>query len=202
MTGGLVVDAGALVARGGTALPAFELAPGQSLAITGPGGSGKSTVLAALAGIRATSAGIRLGGVPVGPTMVGYASQTHDLIGALTAAENVAVGLLARGRLEPTEWQGVEAQLALLQLPQSSWHNLLEQLSGGQQQRVAVARALVGRHDLVCLDDPTSELDARSGEAVWVAVQQALALGSIVVVATSDPVLIERCDLALVLSGE
>jgi ABC-type lipoprotein export system ATPase subunit len=194
---GLVVEPGALVSRTGTALPVIELSPGQSLAITGPGGSGKSTVLAAIAGIRPAASRVRLNGAAVDPTRVGFASQTHDLVGALTAAENVAIGLLARGRLTPTEWLAVEAELDLLRLPQSSWHNLLEQLSGGQQQRVAVARALIGGHDLVCLDEPTSELDAASGEAVWNAVRQKLGLGAVVVIATSDPVLIEHCDQAI-----
>jgi ABC-type lipoprotein export system ATPase subunit len=195
---GLEVDAGALVARDGTPLPALALAAGESLAITGPGGSGKSTVLAGIAGIRPT-AGVRLDDAPVDPTRVGVASQTHDLIGALTAAENVAVGLLAHARLSSAGWSAVEAQLELLRIPQASWHNLLEQLSGGQQQRVAVARALIGGHRLVCLDDPTSELDAASGEAVWAAVRQRLDAGAIVVIATSDPELIDHCDGTIVL---
>ena len=199
MTGSLMVETGALTARDGAALPGFELGPGQSLAITGAGGSGKSSALATLAGIRASAGRITLNGSPVDPTTVGFASQTHDLIGALTAAENVAVGLLAHGTLDAGGWAAIETQLAVLQLPQSSWHNLLEQLSGGQQQRVAVARALVGSHHLICLDDPTSELDARSGEAVWSAVEQKLRLGSLVIIATSDPTLIERCDRTIVL---
>jgi len=98
---------------------------------------------------------------------VGLVTRQHELLGSLTAAENVALPLLARTPGALDSWTDVEQLLDGLGVPEASWHNLLEQLSGGQQQRVAVARALAGRPAVLCLDDPTSELDPGSAAVVW-----------------------------------
>ncbi|BDZ47882.1 ABC transporter ATP-binding protein [Frondihabitans sucicola] len=172
--------------------------PGSVVGITGRTGSGKSTLLRAIAGTTPVESGsILLDGRPIDPASVGVLTQSHDLIGGLTAVENVAARLLARGSMRTADWTGIEESLGRLLLPPASWHNLVEQLSGGQQQRVAVARALAGGPGLVCLDDPTSELDEATGTAVWAEVRAAADRGAVVVVTVPEPGNAERCDALL-----
>ena len=116
---------------------------------------------------------------------VGLVTRQHELLGSLTAAENVALPLLARTPGALDSWTDVEQLLDGLGVPEASWHNLLEQLSGGQQQRVAVARALAGRPAVLCLDDPTSELDPGSAAVVWGVVDAARRDGAAVLSAGS-----------------
>ncbi|CAN5249847.1 ABC transporter ATP-binding protein [soil metagenome] len=150
--------------------------------------------LNAVAGLRPLESGrILIDGEEFEPGQVGMLTQRHELLGALTSSENVAVRVLAQGE-SAVDPELIERQLAALLLPPSSWHNLVEQLSGGQQQRVAVARALIGNPPLICLDEPTSELDETSRDAVWVAIRTSAASGSIAFVACSDPDEIRRCD--------
>ncbi|WP_162240636.1 ATP-binding cassette domain-containing protein [Frigoribacterium sp. Leaf186] len=131
---------------------------------------------------------------------VGLVTRQHDLLGSLTAAENVALPLLARSPGALGSWTEIEGLLGDLGVPEASWHNLLEQLSGGQQQRVAVARALVTRPAVLCLDDPTSELDPGSAAVVGDVVDAARRDGSAVLGAGSFPAL-ERADVVGVTVG-
>lgn len=131
---------------------------------------------------------------------VGLVTRQHELLGSLTAAENVALPLLARAPGTLGSWTEVEELLGDLGVPEASWHNLLEQLSGGQQQRVAVARALVARPSVLCLDDPTSELDPASAAAVWDVVDAARRDGAVVLSAGS-PEALERSDVIGVAVG-
>jgi ABC-type lipoprotein export system ATPase subunit len=200
---GLRLEGATVVLRDVVVIDGFDLvvAAGETVAITGAG-SARRAVLEAIAGIRLPQAGrILFDGEPVDSRTVGIVTQQHELIGGLSAAENVAVRLLARPGYSPADWEAVERQLAALLLPESSWHNLVEQLSGGQQQRVAVARALVGEPALLCLDDPTSELDARSSETVWEQVAAAADRGAIVVVAAPDDELASTFDHVITLDG-
>jgi len=135
------------------------------------------------------------GGRASGPD-VGLVTRQHELLGSLTAAENVALPLLARSPGALDSWTDVERLLDRLGVPEASWHNLLEQLSGGQQQRVAVARALVARPAVLCLDDPTSELDPGSAEVVWGVVDAARRDGAAVLRAGS-PDDVDREGVAL-----
>ena len=127
---------------------------------------------------------------------VGLVTRQHELLGSLTAAENVALPLLARTPGALASWTDVEQLLDGLGVPEASWHNLLEQLSGGQQQRVAVARALVTRPAVLCLDDPTSELDPGSAEVVWGVVDAARRDGA-AVLSTGSPDDVVRPGAAL-----
>lgn len=162
----------------------LRLAPGSTLGVLGDAGSGKTSVLEALAGRRAPDRGsVLLNGSPPDAARVGFAEQQHYLPEGMTATEHLAVPLLARGR-RPDDWSALEALLDALGLPRWTHHNLLEELSGGQQQRIALARALVGSPSLICLDDPVSELDGASADTVWAVIAEAARAGAVVVVAT------------------
>jgi ABC-type multidrug transport system ATPase subunit len=120
------------------------------------------------------------------PGSVAVMPRDHALIGALTATENIALGLLAQRRGTSPDPAAIGAVLDALGVPDAVRHNLAEQLSGGQQQRVALARALVTDADLIVLDDPTSELDPASRQRVHEAVATAAERGRIVLLAAPD----------------
>ncbi len=181
---GLKADAGGRSVVDGLDL---VVARGRCVGVVGPSGAGKSLLLAVLAGLVVPDDGrVLLDGEPVSPDRCGIVAQQHELVGALTAAENVATRILARRPLEAADWDDITALLDRLGLPESSWHNLLEQLSGGQQQRVAIARALIDAPALLVLDDPVSELDEASAERTWAVIGDAVALGAVVAVACND----------------
>ncbi|MFE9690528.1 ABC transporter ATP-binding protein [Micromonospora sp. NPDC005806] len=150
---------------------------GELVAVMGPSGSGKSTLLALAGGLdRPTGGDVLVEGEPLGGLRarelarlrrrrIGYVFQDLNLLGSLTAAENVALPLELDGA-------GVRAarKAALAALTEVGVDGLgdrfPDQLSGGQQQRVAIARALVGERRLVLADEPTGALDSEAGEAV------------------------------------
>lgn len=150
-------------------VPAFELAPGQQVALQGGSGSGKTTFLNLIAGIlQADSGRIVIDGQEMSALsepdrdrlrahLIGYVFQTFNLLQGLTALENVALGM-AFG-------PGVDMKRAQELLERVELGNRLDykprQLSVGQQQRVAVARALASRPRLVLADEPTGNLDRR-----------------------------------------
>jgi ABC-type multidrug transport system ATPase subunit len=183
-----------------------DLGPGRRIGVTGPSSGDVTAVLATVAGLRPPANGtITVDGDPVGvepsPLRVTYLSQDHRLIGTLTAVENVLVTMLA-GDL-PGNRESVrraEEQLEALALAPATWHNLVEQLSGGQQQRVALGRALVLRSSLLVLDHPTSELDPDSVVLVDEVLGAVQNEGCAVLLASSDDVLLQRCD-ALITVG-
>jgi ABC-type lipoprotein export system ATPase subunit len=202
VTEGLRFDGATLLRDGAEVVTDLDLtvAAGSTVVVTGASSACRA-VLEAVVGSRPLARGrILLDGSPVDPAAVGVVTQRHELIGSLSAAENVAVRLLARGGYRPSDWSAIERLLAALRLPESSWHNLLEQLSGGQQQRVAVARALIGEPALLCLDDPTSELDMVSSTVVWGQVAAATRRGAIAIVATSNEEAISAADHVIDLS--
>ncbi|MEW2440277.1 ABC transporter ATP-binding protein [Micromonospora marina] len=150
---------------------------GELVAVMGPSGSGKSTLLALAGGLdRPTGgevvvegealAGLSARGLArLRRRRIGYVFQDLNLLGSLTAVENVALPLELDGT-------GVRAarQLALAALREVDLEDpadrFPDQMSGGQQQRVAIARALVGERRLVLADEPTGALDSQTGEAV------------------------------------
>ncbi len=170
----------------------LQLRGGEILVVTGPPGSGKSALLAVLAGQRTPAGGsVKLDGQPVegyaARLGIGYAATADALLDMLTAVETVALPLLARGVDGVSAWKRADERLQLVGLPAAVRHNLAEQLSGGQRQRVLFARATVDRPRLLVADDPTSELDTASAVLVFDVLSACAAGGGIVVLASTDP---------------
>ncbi|MGI8761760.1 MAG: ATP-binding cassette domain-containing protein [Jatrophihabitantaceae bacterium] len=194
---GTVSARGLCFARAGrTILDGVSLTahPGQALAVTGPSGSGKSSLLALLAGLEQPDAGeVRHDRAP---GRRGLVLQGYGLVGVLTAAENVEVALQggAAGVLRPDEVRRrAGAALAAVGLDEVAEH-LVEELSGGQQQRVAVARALVVDPELVFADELSAELDHDWKQRVLDLVLDVARRGGVVVLATHDAGVAARCD--------
>ncbi len=174
---------------------------GRVLAVRGPSGSGKSSLLTILGGLVAPSGGtVTLDGARVAPSSdiylrrrFGFILQGYGLVAALTARENVAVVLQA-ARVPPAEVRSrVQAVLARVGLAPVADH-LVEDLSGGQQQRVAVARALVTAADVFLADEPTAELDADNRALVVSLLVERARTGTVVVIASHDPDVVDACD--------
>ncbi|RSM89472.1 ABC transporter ATP-binding protein [Kibdelosporangium aridum] len=148
-----------------------DVQPGSTLALLGPNGAGKSTALRALAGLRPLTGGmVELGGrtlddpernvfVPPEHRSIGVVFQDYLLFGHLSAVDNVAFGLRARGMRKRDANAAAIEWLERVGLAQQARHKP-RQLSGGQAQRVALARALAIRPDLLLLDEPLAALDA------------------------------------------
>jgi putative ABC transport system ATP-binding protein len=155
----------------------IDIEQGDFFALMGPSGSGKSTLLNLLAGIdRATEGtvevlGTQLAGLSESQMAtwrnahVGYIFQTFNLVPVLTAFENVELPLLLTKLNKAQRRKNVETALELVGLADRMDHQP-RQLSGGQEQRVAIARAIVTDPDLILADEPTGNLDARSGEEI------------------------------------
>ena len=177
----------------------LTVAAAQSLAVTGPSGSGKSSLLAILAGLTAPTEGsVLIDGKPLTGFSrpgdgVSVVLQGYGLVALLTAAENVEVALWAAGHSPAAARSQALTALELLGLlPQAG--QLIHQLSGGQQQRTAVARALALQPRLLIADEPTAELDPDARTLALTRMFEAVDGGSALVLATHDPEVAERCD--------
>jgi putative ABC transport system ATP-binding protein len=155
----------------------FAVTRGEFVAIMGPSGSGKSTLLHLLGGLDGASDGeITLADKQLSKLddnavtlvrrrNVGFIFQFYNLVPTLTAEENIALPLLIDGRDVKKYQAKLDQLLALVGLSDRRSHKP-DQLSGGQQQRVAIARALVTEPDIVLADEPTGNLDSKSGKAI------------------------------------
>jgi len=155
----------------------LDIEKGDFLALMGPSGSGKSTLLNLLAGIdRCTQGEVDVLGTNLARlsesqlagwrnTHIGYIFQTFNLVPVLTAFENVELPLLLTKLSKAERRRNVTTALELVGLADRMSHQP-RQLSGGQEQRVAIARAIVTDPDLILADEPTGNLDARSGEEI------------------------------------
>ena len=182
----------------------------QFTAIMGPSGSGKSTLLHCLAGLDTlTSGAVFVGEVDVSKLKdreltqlrrdkIGFVFQAYNLVPTLTAAENISLPADLAGRKLDPAW--LDRVVDTVGLRDRLTHRPAE-LSGGQQQRVAVARALAGRPEIIFADEPTGNLDSRSGAEILAFMRSAVDdLGQTIVMVTHDPMAAAYADRVLFLA--
>jgi len=176
----------------------FSVEEGEFVSVMGPSGSGKSTMLHILGGIdRPTAGDVILTGkrysqlsdkelTLIRRMRIGFVFQFFNLLPTLTTAENVFLPLLIDGVSRSECRLRAEELLQLVGLRERRDHKP-DQLSGGEQQRVAIARALVTKPDIVLADEPTGNLDSRSGEDIVKLLRQAcFETGQTIVMVTHD----------------
>jgi len=183
---------------------------GRWTAIMGPSGSGKSTLMHCVAGLdELTSGSVFIGDVDLGSLAekertkvrrdrIGFVFQAFNLVPTLTALENITLPAGLAGRT--TDTAVLDAVVDAVGLQDRLTHRPSE-LSGGQQQRVAVARALVGRPDIVFADEPTGNLDSRAGAEILAFMRAAVRdFGQTIVMVTHDPVAACAADAVVFLA--
>jgi putative ABC transport system ATP-binding protein len=187
-----------------------DFATARFTAIMGPSGSGKSTLMHTLAGLDSlTSGAVYIGDVELGRLRdkkltklrrdhVGFIFQSFNLIPTLSAEENILLPMKLAGRKPERYWfDNVVDTVGL----RNRLRHRPSELSGGQQQRVAVARALVGRPQIIFADEPTGNLDSRSGAEVLSFMRQAVReFGQTIVMVTHDPIAAAYADRAVFLA--
>jgi len=185
----------------------LEIKSGESVAIIGASGSGKSTLLGLLAGLDEATAGVvTINGTDLGALdedgrarfrgrYIGFVFQSFQLLPALTALENVMLPLELQGQSKAAEQ--AEHYLRRVELGARMGHYPL-QLSGGEQQRVALARAFASKPAILFADEPTGNLDTRTGEHIIdLLFELNREEGTTLVLVTHDQALAERCQRRL-----
>ncbi|KAB2973155.1 ABC transporter ATP-binding protein [Streptomyces sp. SS1-1] len=187
-----------------------EFRQAEFTAIMGPSGSGKSTLMHCVAGLDTFSSGsVRIGDTELGSLKdkqltqlrrdkIGFIFQAFNLLPTLTALENITLPMDIAGRKPDKEW--LDRVIGMVGLSDRLRHRPA-QLSGGQQQRVAVARALASRPEIIFGDEPTGNLDSRSGAEVLSFLRNSVReMGQTVVMVTHDPVAASYADRVVFLA--
>ncbi|MEU7000057.1 ABC transporter ATP-binding protein [Nonomuraea sp. NPDC046570] len=188
----------------------YSFARGSFTGVMGQSGSGKTTLLQCAAGLtQPTSGSVSVGGADLTglteaelSTMrrerAGFVFQAFNLLPALTARENIELPLRLAGRRADPGWV---AELVKRTGIADHVHRRPHELSGGQQQRVAICRALVARPEVVFADEPTGNLDTRSGQEILALLRLVVdALRQTVIMVTHDPAAASHADRVLFLS--
>ena len=187
----------------------LDIAEGEFVALMGPSGSGKSTLLNLLGGLdRATSGELTIGGLAIGELPdavlarwradhVGFIFQMYNLLPVLSAERNVELPLLLTDLSAAERRRRARAALTLVGLEHRLSHRPNE-LSGGQQQRVGIARAIVTDPTLLLCDEPTGDLDRKSGDEILDLLQELnREHGKTILMVTHDPRAAERATRQL-----
>jgi putative ABC transport system ATP-binding protein len=175
----------------------LEIARGDFIAIMGPSGSGKSTLLNQIGCLdRPTSGDVIINGRSIQEMndneltdmrrdTIGYIFQTFNLITLLTAYENVEYPLILRYKTR-AERERILALLQTVGIDEALAHHTPGELSGGQQQRVAIARALVNNPDILLCDEPTGNLDSKTGTQIMEMLRRLNKQGKTIIMVTHD----------------
>ena len=185
----------------------LDVARGESIAILGPSGSGKSSLMAVLSGLEQASGGsVSVAGIELGELdedalararrgNIGIVLQSFHLLPTMTALENVAVPLELSGADDA--FATASSELGEVRLGHRLDH-YPAQLSGGEQQRVAIARAVAPRPQILFADEPTGNLDGETGTAIIdLLFDRQKASGATLIIITHDPSLAARCGRVL-----
>jgi putative ABC transport system ATP-binding protein len=187
-----------------TTIPAGEI-----IIVTGPSGSGKTTMLTLVGALRSAQEGsvrilgnelrgARPGALEEVRRRIGFIFQQHNLLGALTAVQNVELGLRVAGRHGRAELRRKSNEMLEAVGLAGHTHKRAEHLSGGQRQRVAIARALVGQPAMLLADEPTASLDRASGREVVERMQTlAREQGTTILLVTHDNRILDVADRIL-----
>ena len=186
-----------------------EFGRARFTAIMGPSGSGKSTLMHCMAGLDSSSGSARIGEVELSSLgdkeltrlrrdKIGFIFQAFNLLPTLTAAENITLPMDIAGRNPDRQW--VARVIDIVGLSGRLYHRPA-QLSGGQQQRVAVARTLASQPEIIFADEPTGNLDSRSGNEVLGLLHESVqTMGQTIVMVTHDPIAASYADRVIFLA--
>lgn len=188
----------------------LDVARGEVVALLGPSGSGKSSLMAVLSGLeRASGGSVMVAGADFAALSedglaaarrgrIGIVLQAFHLLPTMTAAENVATPMELAGMADAAP--RAQAELAAVGLGHRTGH-YPTQLSGGEQQRVAIARATAPRPDLIFADEPTGNLDAATGEEIInLLFARRAETGATLLIITHDASLAARCERVLTMA--
>jgi len=188
----------------------LDIAAGEFTAVMGPSGSGKSTLMHCCAALDVPTSGqVFVGDTEIGQLSdkkltqlrrerIGFVFQSFNLVPTLTAGENILLPLSIAGRKPEPGWY--DSVISTVKLGDRLDHRP-NQLSGGQQQRVAVARALMSRPHIVFADEPTGNLDSKSGAEVLTLLRSSVDEGGqTIVMVTHDPVAAAYTDRVVFLA--
>jgi len=186
-----------------------RLKPGEFVAVMGPSGSGKTTLLNLIGALDTPSKGsILVGGKNIAKMSerelteirrkkIGFVFQFYNLIPVLTAFENVELPMIIAGVPKKERTKRVRELLKLIGLSDRGGHRP-DELSGGEQQRVAIARAIANKPSIILADEPTGDLDTKTGkEVITVLKNLAKKEGVTVLMVTHDPVVAAMADRIL-----
>jgi putative ABC transport system ATP-binding protein len=189
----------------------FDVKEGEYIAIMGPSGSGKSTLMHIIGALDTPTSGSyfledkdlsKLSDnelAVIRKTKIGFVFQSFNLLPRATVIRNVALPLIYAEVSKPEREAKARQALLLAGLEESRFTHLSNQLSGGQMQRVAIARSLVNDPAIILADEPTGNLDSKTGDIVLATFQKLNSGGKTVILITHEPYVAEHADRIIII---